>query len=362
MHHCPRSDTRGKRVSQLTLNSLLLAEHRTRIEPSAEWFYCPDPDCEVVYFDAEGSTLDKSALSVRVGVKEEDPPRPICYCFNHSFEEIEAEVAATGTSKIPDSITDKCRQGLHDCERKNPQGSCCLGVVRTALKAAQTPDPRSAVMNRTTDEEGCCTTFARITEGRSAGRLATVGALLSALLSSVCCWLPLTLLAFGASAAGIAGFFERYRPLFLGVSAVLLGLGFYLVYFRDPSCAPDDACDVPNPRLSRINRVMLWIATVFIAVFALFPTYIGALTAAPWRAEQRSEAGYDLEFAVEGMTCGACAITLRSNLERLRGVSKAEVDFMSKQARLRFGSPQSRPTDQAISEVVSAAGYGATLP
>jgi copper chaperone CopZ len=358
MAHCPQSDTPGKRVSQVTLNSLLLVEHRSRIEPAAEWSYCPDPDCEVVYFDAEGSTLSKSALSVRVGAKESDPPRPICYCFGHSFEEIEAEVAATGTSKIPDNITEKCRQGLHDCERKNPQGSCCLGVVRAALKEAQASGSRSAV----TDEEGCCPSPSQSPERPSTGRLAAGGAIVSAILSSACCWLPLTLLAFGASAAGVSGFFERYRPLFLGASAVMLGLGFYLVYFREPACAPGEACAVPNPRLTRVNKVMLWIAAAFVAAFALFPSYDGTLIGTSHRGEVTSEATYDLEFAVESMTCEACAITLGSHLASLPGVSTAEVEYTSKKARLRFASPQTRPSDQAIAETVSAAGYRAVLP
>ncbi len=39
---------------------------------------------------------------------------------------------------------------------------------------------------------------------------------MTALLSPACCWLPLLLIAFGASAAGVSGFFETYRPYLLG--------------------------------------------------------------------------------------------------------------------------------------------------
>src|SRR3989338_4491592 len=52
-------------------------------------------------------------------------PPPVCYCFNHTVEEIEAGVVRTGTSGIPDEITENCRKGLDRCEETNPPGPCC---------------------------------------------------------------------------------------------------------------------------------------------------------------------------------------------------------------------------------------------
>jgi len=356
MTNCPQSGTPGKRVSRVTLDSLVRAEHRSQVGSAEGWRYCPDSGCGVAYFDADGNTLEKSALSVRVGVKEGDPPRPICYCFGHTFEEIEAEVAATGTSGVSDSITEKCHQGLHDCERKNPQGSCCLGTVRAALKEAQSSGARS-----TATDEDCCASPAQRPEGRSVGRLVAGVAVVSAVLSSACCWLPLVLLGFSASAAGVSGFFERYRPLFLGASAVMLAMGFYLVYFREPACAQGGACAVPNPRLTRINKAMLLISTAFVAAFAFFPSYVGVLLG---HTEETTSVSvtYDLEFPVEGMTCEACAATLGSKLASLPGVSAAEVLYSTGKAQLRFEAPQARPTDQAIAGAVSVAGYHAVFP
>jgi len=362
MTNCPKSETTGKRVERITLESLLRSEFHSSIG-SGQWFYCPDPKCPVAYFDAEGHTLDKSALSVRVGVKENSPPRPICYCFDHSIEEIQEEVAATGTSKVPDSITEKCRQGLHECEFKNPQGSCCLGNVRAVMKEAQASGSCSAA----TSEQDCCAVPVEVppvtSGGRSVGLLAAVGAGISAVLSSACCWLPLLLLAFGASAAGVSGFFERYRPLFLGVSAVLLAAGFYLVYLREPACEPDADCSVPNARLTRINKVMLWVAAVFVATFALFPNYVGALLGTDHLGDVTStDTSYDMEFAVEGMTCEACAVILRSKLTEVPGVSAAEVFYSSGRARLRFESLESKPAADAITKAVADSGYEAILP
>lgn len=101
------------------------------------------------------------------------------------------------------------------------------------------------------------------------------GALTAAVLSSACCWLPLALIGVGVSAAGVGGFFEAYRIHFLVVTALLLGTGFYFVYVRKPKCASCEACAVPNPKLQRFNKIMLWTATVFVLGFAAFPNYVG---------------------------------------------------------------------------------------
>ncbi len=73
-------------------------------------------------------------MRVRIGQKATASPRVVCYCFDHTIEEIEAEVVATGTSTIADAIGEKCKQGLDRCEETNPQGSCCLGNVRAVVK------------------------------------------------------------------------------------------------------------------------------------------------------------------------------------------------------------------------------------
>jgi mercuric ion transport protein len=62
------------------------------------------------------------------------------------------------------------------------------------------------------------------------GKATLVGAVLGALGASACCLGPALLALVGLAGVGVAAAFEPYRPAFLGVSAVLLGLGFYLTY------------------------------------------------------------------------------------------------------------------------------------
>jgi copper chaperone CopZ len=368
---CPSCGSKGKPVKAVTIESLVVESARVRVGRADGFRFCAEPSCEVAYLHPEtGTRIVRSEVRVRIGQKETEAPRAICYCFDHNVEAIAAEVAATGTSKAADQITEKCRQGLDRCEETNPQGSCCLGNVRRAIKEAQAlrwGEPAAAIVAAgDVAAESCCvagvaaaTTHAR---RRNTSLWATSGAVVSAILSSACCWLPLLLIAFGTSAAGVAGFFEAYRPPLLGITGLLLAGSFYLVYLRKERCGPGEACAAPNPRLGRLNKIMLWAATTVVLAFALFPNYVGYLlgggdspAAAAAHGEQASR-----EFQIEGMTCEACAVTLREHLSRVPGVARAEVSFHARTARVFFLAREGAPSEQAIQTAIHQAGYSGT--
>jgi hypothetical protein len=96
---------------------------------------------------------------------------------------------------------------------------------------------------------------------------ASLGAILSSLLTLGCC-LPLPFLG----AAGIAGasvFLARARPWLLGLSIILLGLGFFQVY-RGMRC---------RTRQSRTAIVCLGLAAVVLVLVLLFPQVIASVLA-----------------------------------------------------------------------------------
>lgn len=109
--------------------------------------------------------------------------------------------------------------------------------------------------------------------------VASVGSIVSAFIASACCVGPLVFALLGLGGAGLLVKFEPYRPLFIAVTAALLGTGFYLTY-RKPRTAVAEgtdgpACACPAPRTNRAGRVMLWVATVLVVLFLAFP-YIAA--------------------------------------------------------------------------------------
>lgn len=94
------------------------------------YFLCPNPNCELLYFDAIGGPVaKKSDAKCRVGFKEKEGPHTVCYCFGHSVESIAQEIAQSGKTDVVDRIKAKVKARQCICDVKNPQGTCCLGAV-----------------------------------------------------------------------------------------------------------------------------------------------------------------------------------------------------------------------------------------
>ena len=388
---CHSCDSKGRAVKPVTIESLVIEAARARVGRTDGFRFCAEPSCEVAYFHPEtGDRLLRSDVKVRIGQKETTPPRPVCYCFNHTAEEIEDEVARTGTSRIPDQITAKCREGLDRCEETNPQGACCLGNVRRALKEAQAKVNRDApvalVVTQESGEmeEDCCAVNTKhpspSTSRLDAGIVAQFGALASAMVASACCWLPLLLIAVGVSGGALAATFEAWRPVLLPVTFVLLSVAFYFTY-RKPkvsavsaaasNASGDACCAVPEPgtgaaccppenaqgiTLKKVNKVMLWVVTVFVLVFAFFPNYVGYLLG----GEDTLAAREDLDkvvIEIDGMTCEACAANIVDSLRKVPGVEAAEVSYERHEALVGIQKGSEPPRELILAAVANAGNY-----
>lgn len=193
------------------------------------------------------------------------------------------------------------------------------------------------------------------------GMIAVGGAVVSAVASSACCWLPLTLLALGVSAGGLSAWFEQYRVHFLSAAGISLAIGFYLVYARAPKCEPGTACATDNRRATRWSKVGLWLSTVVIVAFATFPKYVGALLpSSPSNREAVSEVE-TVTLSIEGLTCEACAVHLREELLTIPGVLGARVSSGDAQAVLDI-DPDSNWDQIATLKTISRAGYAVRKP
>ena len=122
-------------MPRITLESLLLADRVSGIGDEA-WFFCASPDCDVVYYNRDDEVFTRGDL--RVEVHQKEPGRgsvPVCYCFGHTPDTVEAEIDANGASTAVTDVTEKVRAGLCFCDRANPQGSCCLGNLDATVRA-----------------------------------------------------------------------------------------------------------------------------------------------------------------------------------------------------------------------------------
>ena len=130
---CPVSQTIGQRVNLITLKALLTGKALPRLEGKAHRF-CPDPNCEVVYFSIEADSIfRKEDLRVRIGLKESEDPVPLCYCFDVTLADLRSDFSKASGKAIPARIADEVEAGHCACEVRNPQGTCCLGTIRRAV-------------------------------------------------------------------------------------------------------------------------------------------------------------------------------------------------------------------------------------
>ena len=103
---------------------------------SRQYYFCNDSTCDVVYFAADPTApiFRRGDLLVRVGVKEQDDPSQVCYCFGITRNDIQDEIRKTGKSTIAERIRAEVKAGRCACEMKNPSGKCCLGNVMRAVQ------------------------------------------------------------------------------------------------------------------------------------------------------------------------------------------------------------------------------------
>lgn len=94
------------------------------------------------------------------------------------------------------------------------------------------------------------------------------GGVIGAVLASSCCIAPLVLLTLGVSGAWIGNLtaLEPYKPAFLGVALVFIGLGIRQVYFK-PKPACEDGSYCARPESAIVTKTALWVATLLV-VFA----------------------------------------------------------------------------------------------
>ncbi|PMB53032.1 (2Fe-2S)-binding protein [Fischerella thermalis CCMEE 5201] len=131
---CPQDGTKGKPVQLITLKSLLVPVALEQLNPATAYGFCPSPNCPVVYFSEQGQTFTTADLKVSVFQKNVDEDVSVCYCFGWSRQRIREELNQSGESNAVDMITTHIKAKRCGCEVNNPQGSCCLGNVRSVVK------------------------------------------------------------------------------------------------------------------------------------------------------------------------------------------------------------------------------------
>ena len=204
-------------------------------------------------------------------------------------------------------------------------------------------------------------------------KIAKVGTIISAIMASSCCWLPLVLLAVGVSGAGIASTMEAYRPLFIVITFGFLGAAFYFTYrpkkaattgahgccATGPTRGEDCCAQATKGRFSMmtLNTAMLWVVTAMAVAFLLFPSYVGTLIGTGDESVVTSDMNQAV-IKVEGMTCEGCSTTVAQAIRSVAGVQGVTVTYAKREAIVGTASSQPIPKGEIIA-ALKKAGYGA---
>lgn len=392
---CPSCATKGKRVGLATLRALLKEEFAREFTGGEQascdggpgcsplggdtgWRFCDSQECDVVYFsETSDRTFLKCHLHVPVGVKEKAGDRPLCYCFGHSIASIKEEFRAKGHSDALQHVRAKMEDPGCRCVTENPSGACCLGSVTKGVEIAREE------LTMSDSEIGPAATPVRPPSNRGE-RIAKIGTVISAIMASACCWLPLALLAVGISGAGIAATLETYRPLFIAVTFGFLAAASYFTYrpkkaYSEPGhgcCPPTQSaeedfqgscCDAAQKgrfSMMAMNKVMLGVVTILAVAFLLFPQYVGFLLVSRDAASEtlaESPLVTNTTIAIEGMSCEGCAVALQSRLKDVSGVLNARVDYANKQAIVSTESCCPFPKDDIL-KAIEESGFVGRIP
>jgi hypothetical protein len=84
------------------------------------YFFCSDPECDIVYFSEDDAVITRQQLRSVVGVKENNADAPVCYCFGVTRADAMADPS------IREYVAEQTKMKHCSCDVSNPSGRCCL--------------------------------------------------------------------------------------------------------------------------------------------------------------------------------------------------------------------------------------------
>lgn len=184
--------------------------------------------------------------------------------------------------------------------------------------------------------------------------LSSIGSIVTAIVASLCCIGPAVLAIAGAGSLGAFAALEQFRPYFIGLTALLLGVAFYLTYRKREVKCEDGSCKIEGA--GKWNKLGVWGATIIAALAISYP-YLAANPSAATNAAFAPNATVVLE--VKGMTCAACASHVQSALSEVKGVHRASVEYETGKGVVEYDPALVQP--EALIQRVDRTGYKATV-
>lgn len=182
--------------------------------------------------------------------------------------------------------------------------------------------------------------------------------ILTALASSLCCIMPV--LAIVAGTSGLASTFswlEPARPYFIGSTVLILGFAWYQKL--KPQAKDNCGCDVPTKMPFMQSSTFLGIITIVSALLLSFPSYASIFFLKPETQKVASPSAtvQKIEVQIEGMTCTGCEEHVKSEINKLDGITNLAVSYENGNAIVDFDSQKTGIGK--ITEAINKTGYQA---
>jgi len=113
--------TEGWKVKKITVGSHVNPEYWHLL--SDDFHFCPNPECDVVYFDGKVRFTVKE-VKTKVFFKEKGSPKPLCYCKQVTEEDVIEAIKMGARSVEQVEEMTGIGNGGH-CLVTNPSGRCC---------------------------------------------------------------------------------------------------------------------------------------------------------------------------------------------------------------------------------------------
>ena len=122
---CPACGGFGNASQQVTLAAHIPEEARARLADTA--YFCPQPTCEVAYFDQFEQIVTVDQLAKPLYPK--DPDAPICPCFGLTCDDIDADLDDGVVTRVKTHLQQAQSDQAH-CATTTGDGRSCVPAVQ----------------------------------------------------------------------------------------------------------------------------------------------------------------------------------------------------------------------------------------
>jgi mercuric ion transport protein len=209
--------------------------------------------------------------------------------------------------------------------------------------------------------------------GQLNARNSLIASAAAAIGASLCCVAPLVLLTVGIGGTWIATLtaLEPYRPIFIGLALLFLGLAFRRLYLAPQVCVPGTPCadprtgDAPASNLldgrvaaarplgCAVARAAVLLKGDILCADCCFPLRSLCSRSRRWQASCKPLPSTWKTWPVR------FALSRSGTLEKVPGVADAKVDFDRKTATVTFDTGKADAT--ALIKATTEAGYPSSM-